>query len=306
MGFPPISKVGHRGHPAPNLSDYTRARASFRWEDARAELDGQPGGGLNVAHEAVSRHARGPTARRVAIRWLGKDGARLELTYADLERHTARFANLLNALGVRASDRVFGLCPRIPELYVAVLGALRAQAVVSPLFSAFGPDPLAQRLQLGEGRFLVTTERLYRRKIAAIRAALPALEHVILIGDARQADGVPRTTKVEGTLDWTTCMLQQSEHHDIPETDPETPALLHFTSGTTGTPKGALHVHDAVVAHHITGKLALDLHPGDIYWCTADPGWVTGTSYGIVAPLTNGVTMLVDEAELDVDRKSVV
>jgi acetyl-CoA synthetase len=302
MGFASIPKVRREGHAAPNLDDYARVRASFRWEDARAELEGQPGGGLNVTHEAVTRHARGPEASRVAIRWLGKDGARVELTYAALERETARFANLLEALGVRAGDRVFGLCPRIPELYVAALGALRVRAIFSPLFSAFGPEPLAQRLKLGEGRFLVTTERLYRRKIVELRASLPALQHVILIGDARDPDGAPRATAVEGTLDWRTRMSAQSDRHVIPETDPETPALLHFTSGTTGTPKGALHVHGAVVTHHATGKLALDLHPGDVFWCTADPGWVTGTSYGIVAPLTNGVTMLVDEAELDVPR----
>ena len=97
-------------------------------------------------------------------------------------------------------------------------------------------------------------------------------------------------------------MTAASDRFNTAETGPEDVALLHFTSGTTGRPKGAVHVHEAVVAHAVTGRFALDLHPDDIFWCTADPGWVTGTSYGIIAPLVNGVTMIVDEAEFDVER----
>ncbi|MBX3250494.1 MAG: acetate--CoA ligase [Myxococcales bacterium] len=310
MGFAPIPKAPREGHAAPNLDDYDRVSATFRWDEAERALEHQPGGGLNIAHEAVTRHARGARAQQVAIRWLGKDGlgadappgARVELTYADLERESARFANALAALGVAPGDRVFGLCPRVPELYVAAFGALRHRAVFSPLFSAFGPDPIAQRLELGDARVLVTTERLYRRKIEPIRDRLPALAHVVVIGDRREPSGAPTPTSTPGTLDWRALVGDASDTHAIPETDPETPALLHFTSGTTGTPKGALHVHRAVLTHHVTGSLALDLHPGDVYWCTADPGWVTGTSYGIVAPLTNGVTMLIDEADFDVAR----
>jgi acetyl-CoA synthetase len=105
-----------------------------------------------------------------------------------------------------------------------------------------------------------------------------------------------------GTLDLTTLMEAASDDYRIPATDPEDVALLHFTSGTTGRPKGAVHVHAAVTVHHLTGKLALDMHPGDVYWCTADPGWVTGTSYGIIAPLTNRVTSIIDEADFDASR----
>jgi acetyl-CoA synthetase len=151
-------------------------------------------------------------------------------------------------------------------------------------------------MTIGEGAVLVTTEALYKRKIAAIRNRLPALRHVLLIGKGAAP------TAVDGTLDLATLMAEASDTFEIPPTAPEDMALLHFTSGTTGRPKGAIHVHGAVVAHHVTGRYALDFHPEDIYWCTADPGWVTGTSYGIISPLTNGVSMIIDEAEFDVER----
>jgi acetyl-CoA synthetase len=152
------------------------------------------------------------------------------------------------------------------------------------------------RLEKCDTRVLVTTEALYRRKVELQRQSLPALEHVLLVGSPARA-ARPAGTKYLSDL-----MLSAGGSFTIPPTDPETPALLHFTSGTTGTPKGAIHVHAAVAAHHITGKLVLDLHPNDIFWCTADPGWVTGTSYGIIAPLTNGVTSVVDEADFDAAR----
>jgi acetyl-CoA synthetase len=151
-------------------------------------------------------------------------------------------------------------------------------------------------MSIGGARVLVTTESLYARKVAALRERLPDLEHVILVGESEVKTATPNT------LDYHGLMVQAVESFDIQPTDPEDAALLHFTSGTTGTPKGAIHVHEAVVAHHITGKLALDLHPEDVFWCTADPGWVTGTSYGIIAPFTNGVTNLVDEGDFDVER----
>lgn len=287
-----------RGHQrvAPNMPDWAAARATFTWAEARAALDGLPAGGLNIAHEAVDRHAAGARAAHVALRWLGRGGGARTFTFRDLAEQSARFANLLGALGVRAGDRVFALTGRIPALYVAALGALKHRTVFCPLFSAFGPEPIRTRLAIGEARVLVTTPVLYRRKVEAIHGSLPCLEHVILVGDDEGQ------TTVAGTVDWTTAMAAASPTYVIGATAPEDPALLHFTSGTTGTPKGAIHVHEAVVAHHATGRLALDLHPDDVYWCTADPGWVTGTSYGIVAPLTNGVTSVVDEGDFDASR----
>jgi acetyl-CoA synthetase len=280
------------------MPDYARARRTFTWADAQAQMAGLPGGrGLNIAHEAVDRH----TASRgdaVALRVLGRDGAVDEVTYAELRRRTDRFANGLRALGVARGERVFTLLPRTLDLYVVALGTLKAGCVLSPLFSAFGPEPVVQRLRLGEGRVLVTTPRLYERRVRPLRADLPDLRHVLLSGDPAEGpdDGEEGCTALAHLLD------AADEGFVIPPTDPEDPALLHFTSGTTGRPKGAVHVHEAVVAHHATATAALDLGPDDVFWCTADPGWVTGTSYGIVAPLTHGATLLVDEREFDAER----
>ncbi|MBT9475853.1 acetate--CoA ligase [Polaromonas sp.] len=281
--------------PPPNLADYAATCRTFSWDAARRELAGLPGGGLNIAHEAVDRHAEGALADHVAFRFLGSQGQH-DIRYRELSRLTNRFANVLRALGVQRGERVFVLTGRIPALYTAVLGSFKQGCVVSPLFSAFGPEPLATRLQLGEGAVLVTTDGLYARKVAQIRAQLPALRHVLLVSDEGQPTAIP------GTHDLAQRMAEASEYFDIVATQPEDPALLHFTSGTTGTPKGALHVHGAVVTHWATGRYALDLHPEDIFWCTADPGWVTGTSYGIIAPLLHGVTSIVDEAEFDAER----
>ncbi|MFN8521964.1 MAG: acetate--CoA ligase [Chloroflexota bacterium] len=281
----------------PNLLSYDEAASTFSWARARQQLDGLPGGrGLNIAHEAVDRHAAGPRADRLAIRWIGRHGDTRDFSYRGLAELTSRFANALGELGVRPGERVFSLAGRIPELYVAALGTLKARAVFCPLFSAFGPEPIRQRLSRGGGRVLVTTESLYRLKVQQIRETLPDLEHVLIVGGGeRQAD-------LTGTLDFSSLVDGASPTYEIGPTAPGDMALLHFTSGTTGLPKGAVHVHEAVVAHHATGLYALDLHPDDIFWCTADPGWVTGTSYGIVAPLTHGITSIVDEADFDAER----
>ncbi|HUI01998.1 MAG TPA: acetate--CoA ligase, partial [Acidimicrobiales bacterium] len=190
------------------------------------------------------------------------------------------------------------LMPRTPELYVAALGTLKHRSVLCPLFPAFGPEPIRQRLDLGDGRVLVTNPTLYRRKVAGVRERLPGLRHVVVARDPR----APAEAGPEGTLDLDALLAGAPAGYAIGPTDPEEMALLHFTSGTTGTPKGAVHVHEAVVSHYATGRLALDLHPDDVFWCTADPGWVTGTSYGIVAPLVHGVTSVVDQGDFDAER----
>jgi acetyl-CoA synthetase len=188
------------------------------------------------------------------------------------------------------------LAGRIPDLYVAALGTLKAGCVFSPLFSAFGPEPILSRMAIARARVLVTTLDLYRRKIAPLRSRLPDLGVVLLAGDPVQGAAEPGTCHLSGLLEAAEATFE------IPPTSPDDTALLHFTSGTTGLPKGALHVHDAVLAHLVTARYALDLHPGDVFWCTADPGWVTGTSYGIIAPLLHGVLSIVDEGEFDAAR----
>ncbi|GAA0815613.1 acetate--CoA ligase [Spirilliplanes yamanashiensis] len=277
-----------------NLSLYAWARHDFTWEHARRDwLHGLPGGGLNIGYETVDRHLGTEHRYKTALRCLDRRGVTTELTYAELGRSTGRFANLLGRLGVRRGDRVFLLLPRGPDLYVAALGTLRFGAVLSPLFPAFGPEPVRERIDRGDGVVLVTTPELYAAKVAPVRDRLPGLRHVLVTGDDRPP---------AGTLSLGAMLAGADERWVVGATDPGEMALLHFTSGTTGRPKGAVHVHEAVVAHYATALYALDLHPDDVFWCTADPGWVTGTSYSIVAPLAHGLTVVVDAGEFDAQR----
>jgi acetyl-CoA synthetase len=277
-----------------NLQNYDEFSRTFSWADARSLLDGLPGGGLNIAYEAVDRHIFAGRGAKLALRWIGRDDRICNFTYADLYSQANQFANVLTALGITKGDRVFALLGRVPELYIAALGTLKNGSVFSPLFSAFGPEPVKARMSIGSAKALITSEAFYWRKVEPWRKELSCLEYVFLT----DCSGAPPP----GTTDLSAALAATSDVFETVRTQPEDMALVHFTSGTTGRPKGAVHVHDAVVAHHITGRLALDLHGDDIFWCTADPGWVTGTSYGIIAPLTNAATMIVDQSEFDAER----
>ncbi|GAY14247.1 acetate--CoA ligase [Mycobacterium sp. shizuoka-1] len=278
---------------APNLTDYEQTRAEFSWSAVPDPCAAMGGGGCNIAYAAVDRHAEGPDADRTALRFLADipELTATDVSYRELGRLTRKFTNVLRGLGIGKGDRVFVIMGRVPELYVSMLGALRNGSVVSPLFSAFGPEPIATRVNIGAADVIVTTAAIYKRKIAKIRADLPSVRHVLVVGD-----------DVAGTENFHRLMDAAGDDAPIEHTTADDPSLLHFTSGTTGTPKGAQHVHGAVAMHYLTGLYALDLHPDDIYWCTADPGWVTGTSYGIIAPLLHGVTSIIDEAEFDAQR----
>jgi acetyl-CoA synthetase len=277
-----------------NLQNYDEFSRTFSWADARALLDGLPGGGLNIAYEAVDRHVLAGRGGKVALRCIERDDRISNLIYAELFKETNRFANLLAAAGIGKGDCVFALLGRVPALYIAALGTLKNGSVFSPLFSAFGPEPIKARMSIGNAEVLITSESLYQRKVEPWRKELASLKHVFLT----DCPGAPPP----GTTDLRAALASASDVFEVVRTEPEDMALVHFTSGTTGRPKGAVHVHDAVVAHYITGRLALDLHADDAFWCTADPGWVTGTSYGIISPLTNWTTMIVDQAEFDAER----
>ena len=293
MNWPPIRKTPDLLRLPPNLADYAAAASSFSWEAARRELVG-PEGNINIGYLAADRHVDAGNGDRIAIRWLGRKGERREVSYYQLKADSDSFANVLRDFDVGPGDTVFALSERLPELYVAALGTLKNRSVFCPLFPAFGPEPILQRMSIGRGKVLVTTPTLYRRKVAQIRDSLPDLQHVFLIGEIGDL--------IEVAYGFDSAISIASSQFTIPETAPDDQALLHFTSGTTGKPKGAMHVHEAVVAHWATGKIALDFHDSDIFWCTADPGWVTGTSYGIVSPLTHGLTMVVDQADYDPAR----
>ncbi len=180
---PAIIKKGTRaGELPPNLVEYESARAAFSWTAARRHLDGLPGDrGLNIAHEAIDRHAAGPHGARVALRCISRHGERRDLTYIDMQSETSRFANVLRRLGVGRQGVVATLAGRIPLLYVAALGTMKHGSVYAPLFSAFGPDPIAARLTIARARAIVTTDTLYRRKLEPLRSQLKDLEHVLLV-----------------------------------------------------------------------------------------------------------------------------
>ena len=284
----------------PNLDDYDTTRTSFSWAQVPDPCAGMGAGLCNIAYAAVDRHAEGPEAHRTALRFIADEpGAEKlvthDVSYEELGRLTRRFTNVLRGLGIGKGDKVFVIMGRVPELYISMLGALRNGSVVSPLFSAFGPEPIETRVNIGSADVLVTTAAIYKRKIAKIRERMPSVKHVLIVDGSGAED-------IEGTENFHRLLDEASDVAAIEPTTAEDPSLLHFTSGTTGTPKGAQHVHGAVAMHYTTGLYALDLHEGDIYWCTADPGWVTGTAYGIIAPLLHGVTSIIDEAEFDAEH----
>ena len=278
------------------LSDYDSARREFSWQRARQALTGDMASRVNIAHEAVDRRVELGFGEQVAARFIERDWKRSELTYAELKHLTNKFADVLGYLGIERGATVATLLGRIPELFTVALGTLKAGNVFCPLFSAFGPEPLKTRLLLGHAQVLVTTANLYRRKVASIRAALPELHHVLIVLDA------PGEELPEHTSEFAELMEQASATYETVPTHDTDVALLHFTSGTTGTPKGVTLPHAAVIAQHVTSQLVLDLHPGEVFWCTADPGWVTGIAYGLIGPLTCGVTMIVDREEFDPQR----
>ncbi|MEX2160150.1 MAG: acetate--CoA ligase [Dehalococcoidia bacterium] len=284
-----ISKPGLDAFPVrPNLDDYDAVRAGFDYERVIDELDGLPNGGLNIGYESLDRHVKAGRGEKPCILWEGKDGSQEIYTYADMTRLTNKFANVLRGLGVEKGERVFVFMDRVPELYIAAFGTLKAGCIIGPLFSAFGPDAIRDRLENSEASVLLTQPSLLPR-VNEIRGDLPALKHVIVVDHGTRPD------VAAGDLSWNDLFEPASEDFEVTQTGPEDGAVMHYTSGTTGKPKGALHVHKAVLGHYATGKYVLDLHADDIYWCTADPGWVTGTSYGMFAPCTNGLTQVIYE-----------
>ncbi len=284
----------NKQHGKPNMANYEEVYASFQWKQVKEELAGLPEGkGFNIAYEAVDHHANGIQETKVALRWIGKEGVNQEFTYHELKDQTNRFANVMQGLGIHKGDVVCTLTGRIPELYISALGTLKNGSIYCPLFSIYGPEPIYQRLSKGRVKILVTTKALYEKKISDLWNRLDDLRYVLLTDVTDHQSGDVRSFQ--------RLMMEASSEFIIAETDPEDRALLHFTSGTTGMPKGVIHVHESALTHYITGKYVLDFQSDDVFWCTADPGWVTGTSYGILSPLMHGITNIVLEAEFDAE-----
>ncbi|WP_028595760.1 acetate--CoA ligase [Paenibacillus assamensis] len=266
---------------SPNLSSYESAAESFNWEEIEKHFTWHATGKVNMAHEAIDRHLAEGRADKVALYY--SDAVREEsYTYAELSRKSNQFANVLRKQGITKGERVFVFMPRTPELYFSLFGILKIGAVVGPLFEAFMETAVKDRLEDSGASAIVTTPELLHR---IPREQLPELKHIVLVGENIQAE--------EGIVDYYAEMAVASEEAEIEWLDREDGLIIHYTSGSTGKPKGVYHVQNAMIQHYFTGKMVLDLKDDDIYWCTGDPGWVTGTSYGIFAPWLNGATNVV-------------
>ncbi|UCH22899.1 MAG: acetate--CoA ligase [Deltaproteobacteria bacterium] len=272
---------------APNLQDYQNTCDKFSWDKIAPELDWFDNEHINIAHVAIDSHVKTARKNKKALIWESKKGEMEEYTFSDLSRLSNKFANVLTKeLGIKKGDRIFFFLERVPEIYIGILGTLKAGGVIGPLFSAFGPDAVKDRMEDSGASVLVTSPAL-KKKIVDILPELPALESIILVQRGEESDS--------DYLAYEDLMADASESFDVVKTHKEDYAIMHYTSGTTGKPKGAVHVHEAVLGHYATGKYVLDFQENDIYWCTADPGWVTGTSYGMFGPWSNGMTQAVYE-----------
>lgn len=269
------------GAPSSNLGNYEEAYGQFNWEDVEKQFSWYVTGKVNMAYEAIDRHVDAGRGDHIALKY--QDGDRNEsYTFEELQARSNQFANVLRSRGISKGNRVFVFMPRSPELYISMLGIIKVGAIAGPLFEAFMETAVKDRLEDSGAVALVTTPALLSR---VKREELPLLKYVIIVGDEVQAE--------EGILDYHSEMKQASTDAEIEWVNREDGLILHYTSGSTGKPKGIYHVHNAMLQHYYTGQVVLDLKPEDVYWCTADPGWVTGTSYGIFAPWLHGVTNIV-------------
>jgi len=278
-----------------HTGDYEQLRAIINWDRARQELGYVEGEPLNIGYICVDRNVELGRGDRLALVHEGHGGEIRQFTYRDLMLLTNGWAHFLRGLGVRPLDRVCLFLDRHPELYIGFMGVVKTGAIAEPLYSAFGEDALYARTS-DSGAMAIITGRHHLGKVRRIREKLPALQFVVVVD--HEEEGRPLR---EGEVAYR-MMDHRRETFPIAKTYAESPSVLHYTSGTTGAPKGAMHVHSSIFAQYLTTKVVLDLQEDDIYWCTADPGWVTGTSYGIIGPWSVGVTQVVLNAGFASDR----
>jgi acetyl-CoA synthetase len=264
-----------------NMQSYEQTRADFNWEAIEKQFSWYTTGKLNMAYEAIDRHAEGDRGDRIALYY--SDPNREEnYTFKQMKQQSAKVGNILRQLGIAKGNRVFIFMPRTPELYFSILGTIKIGAVAGPLFEAFMETAVKDRLLDSGAVAIITTPALLHRVPVQ---DLPELKYVILVGENIEIQ--------PGQVDLQQEMITASDELEIEWVDREDGLLIHYTSGSTGKPKGVFHVHNAMIQQYYTGQIVLDLQKDDIYWCTADPGWVTGTSYGIFAPWLNGVSNVV-------------
>lgn len=265
-----------------NLQNYDKMRETFSWDDMNKKFSWNETGKVNMAHEALDRHAQDPAKKdQVALIYSAPDREE-NVTFEQLSKQSNQFANVLKKYDVAKGDRVFLFMPRSPEFYASFFGILKTGAIAGPLFEAFMEQAVRDRLQDSGASVLITTPELLGR---VPQGDLPDLKKIILVGGNKETG--------EQYIDYKQEMEKASTDFAIEWVDLEDGMLIHYTSGSTGKPKGVYHVHNVMVQQYATAEWVLDLKDEDVYWCTADPGWVTGTAYGIFAPWLKGVTNVV-------------
>ena len=287
----------------PNLSNYEKTYKEFSWKEAEKEIEWFAGKRLNAAYNAVDRNAKTFRKNKVALYWEGKEGEEIKYTFSELSLFSNRFANVLKNLGIKKGERVFFFLPRVPEFYIGFLGTLKTGAIAGTLFSAFGPKALEDRLGNSDAKVLVTNKELLVR-VEKIRDKLPNLKHIVLVDGENRREFLEEKVKPQKTksLLFYNELVKVSDEFKPAQTQPSDPAFMLYTSGTTGKPKGVIHTHYAVLQEHMTAKWVLDIREDDVYWCTADPGWVTGIAYGILGTWSNGASSVVFEGRFSPEK----
>lgn len=265
----------------PNFPDYESSYNKYSWNKVRGELEWFENGKINAAYNAIDRHLTTFRKNKIALYWEGSLGQTQKFTFEDIAVLSNKFGNYLKKLGIERGDRVFIFLPRIPYLYIAFLGILKIGAIAGTLFSAFQEQALFDRLENSQAKVLITDEALVDR-VRNIRKKLPHLKHVITVNENFAHE-----------------IEKEQPNLHIARMDEDDYAFMLYTSGTTGKPKGVVHRHLAVLCEHMTAKYVLDLHDEDTYWCTADPGWVTGIAYEILGSWSCGVTSVIYEGRFD-------
>lgn len=272
-----------------NLQNYDQTAKEMDWKNVEQQFTWSKTGKVNMIYEAIDRHVDEGNGDKKAF--IYSDNQRNEeYTFNDLRTLSCRFANGLRSYGVEKGDRVFIFMPRSPELYVAMLGIIRLGAIAGPMFEAFMEEAVKDRLLDSGAKAVVTTPELLKRIPVS---ELPELQHIILVGAEEKT--------AENQILFQD-LITSSDEYVIEWVDREDGMLLIYTSGSTGKPKGVLQVHDAMVHQYLAGKYVYDLKKDDVYWCTADPGWVTGTSAGMWSPWLNGVTNVLRGGRFDADE----
>lgn len=271
-----------------NLTNYQNTYENFNWDTVLPQFSWNETGKVNMAYECVDKHVKDGFGEKTAIHYLNGE-EEYTLTFREVKEKTDHLASVLKHHGIGKGDFVFIFLPKHPDMYLTMIAAIKLGAIVGPLFEAFMEDAIRDRIADCEGRYVITDHELGER---IPKHELPSIEKVFLTSGPEYCQ--------DGEISLVTELANIKREDDLIEwVDLEHGLNIHYTSGSTGKPKGIIHAHRAMIHQYLTGKWVLDLKEEDVYWCTAHPGWVTGTVYGIFAPWLNRATVVVNGGRFD-------